>query len=92
MPKKCGELPLDGGGGPGEAGAEGDHDDFIAAGHFAFAVGFVEGDGDGGGGGVAVFMKVDEDAVVGDVESVGDGIDDAEIGLMRDDEGDVFGF
>ncbi len=84
-------LPLDGGGGPGEACAEGDHDDFVATFDFSFAVGFIERDGDGRSGGVAVFVKIDEDAVVGDGEAVSDGIDDAEIGLVRDDEGDVLG-
>ena len=84
-------LPLNRGGGPGEAGSKGDHHDLIASFDFAFAVGLVEGDGDGGGGGVAVFVQVDEDAVLGDGEAVGDGIDDAEISLVGDDEVDVFG-
>ena len=67
-------LPLDRGGGPGEACAEGDHDDVVAAPEAAIAVGFVERDGHGGGGGVAVLVQVDEDPLVGDREPVGKGV------------------
>ena len=86
----CG-LPLDGGGGPGEAGAEGDHDDLVAALEALGAVGLVEGDGDGGSGGVAILVEVDEDTLVGDREAVGDGVDDAQVGLVGQDELDVVG-
>ncbi len=50
---------------------------------------FIERNGDGGGRGVAVFMKVDEDFFVRNRKAIRDGIDDAEIGLVWDDEGDV---
>ena len=53
-------LPLDHGGGPGEAGAEDDHEDEVAALDAAGLDGFVEGNRDGCGGGVAVFVEIDE--------------------------------
>ena len=82
-------LPAEDGAGPGEAAAEGDEEDDVAAFDAALAVGFVEGDGDGGGGGVAVFVDIDEGFFFGEAEAVGDGGDDAGVGLVGDDHGDV---
>lgn len=83
-------LPADNGTGPGEAAAERDEQDDVAFFEAALALGFVEGDGDGGGGGVAVFVEVDEGLLRRHAEAVGDDRDDAGVGLMRDDEVDVF--
>ncbi len=52
-------------------------------------LGFAEGDRDGGGGGVAVAVEIDPDLVTGEIEAAGGGVDDAEIGLVRDEHVDV---
>src|SRR5690606_28507676 len=44
---------------------------------------------DGGGGGVAVALEVDEEAVGGEFEILGDRVDDAQIGLVGNDAVDL---
>ncbi len=53
--------------------------------HPAGAIRFVQGDSDGGGACVAKAVKVDQETVHGKLHAVGNGLDDAHIGLMRDD-------
>jgi len=82
--------PADGGCGPGQTGPKDDQHDVLATLEGAAAVGFVKGDGNRRCGGVAVFVEIDEDPFVRHGKAVGDGVDDAQIRLMRDDAGDVF--
>src|SRR5688572_21744970 len=82
-------LPLNHRRGPGEAGAENDHQDEVAALDAAGFDGFVQGDGDGGGGRVAVFVEVDEDLAGLGAEALAHGVDDALVGLVRDDALDL---
>ena len=84
-------LPLDDRTRPGEPAAEDDEQHVVADLHAAGAVGFVEGDGDGGGAGVAVAVEIHHEALERQLHPVGDGFDDAEIGLVRDDAGEVLG-
>ena len=51
--------------------------------------GIVQGDGDGGGGGVAVFVQVDEELVGPGPQSFPHGVNDAAVGLVRDDAFDL---
>ena len=84
-------LPFDEGGAPCEAGAEGDEEDVVAAFDFVFADEFVEGHWDGGAGGVAVFGDVYIDFVGGYFEAFCDAFDDAGIGLVGDEHGNLLG-
>lgn len=52
-------------------------------------MGFIESDGDSGRGGIAVVVEVDKDLFIRHGESVCDGIDDAQVGLMGNDASDV---
>ena len=74
---------------PGQSAAEDDHQNVIAGFDPAGAVGFVEGDGDGRGGSVAVAIEIHEESLERDLQPIGDRFDDAEIGLVRNDAGDV---
>ena len=55
----------------------------------AAAVRFIEGDGDGRRGGVSVAVEIHENFVERNLQSVGDRFDDADVGLVRNDAGDV---
>jgi len=50
----------------------------------------VHGQWDGGSGGVAVLVNIDDDFVGGHAQAVSGGHDDAAIGLMRDEDVNVF--
>lgn len=82
-------LPAHDAGGPSESGAEGDEQHVVAGFDDAGAVGFVEGDGAGGGAGVTEFVDIGKGAFFWDAEAVSGGIDDADVGLMGDDDVDV---
>src|SRR5262249_40511457 len=49
----------------------------------------IQGNGDGGGGSVAVFVHVHEDLFGLDPQPFADGVNDAAIGLVRDDAFDL---
>ena len=51
----------------------------------------VERDGDGTRGGVAIFFEVAEDLVAGHFEDIDRRVDDANVGLVRDEKIDIFG-
>ncbi len=82
-------LPLDDRSGPGQSAAEDDHQNVIAGFDSAAAIRLIEGDGDGRGGGVAVAIEIHEEFLDRDFQSVGDRFNDADVGLVRDDAGDV---
>lgn len=90
-PKAPVKSPLDDGRGPRQPPAKHHHQDLIPLLEATGAVGLVEGDGNGGGGGVAVAVEIDHEAVHGDIEPAGDGLDDAEVGLVRDEAGNFGG-
>ena len=54
------------------------------------AIRLIKRDGDGSGGGISVFIEIDEHSVIGNRKPVGNGVDDAEVCLVRYDAGDVF--
>src|SRR6266446_5039477 len=56
----------------------------------AFLNRLVQGQGHAAGGGVAIAFQVVEDARAGDVQDVDGRIDDADVGLVRDVQVDVF--
>ena len=85
-------LPLDDRTRPGQSAAEDDEQDVIADLHPAGAVRFVERDGHGGGAGVAEAIEVHHEALERHVQPVGDGFDDAQVGLVRDDAGEIARF
>ena len=49
------------------------------------AHGLIQGDGDRGGGGVSVFVEIDEDLLGFGAEAFDDRVNDAAVGLVRDD-------
>ena len=83
------DSPLDQCRAPGEAGSEDDEENEVASLDLAGGDGFVEGDGDGRGGGVAVFVEVHKNLAGLRAEAVTDGVDDALVGLVRDDALDL---
>src|SRR5204862_5617752 len=85
-----GTSPLDDRAGPSKAAAEHDHQDVIAAFDSSAAIGFVERDSYGGSRSVAVAVEIHKHFVPGDTEPIGDRFDDAQVGLMRNDTGNVF--
>src|SRR6201996_6223047 len=83
------ELPAEEGGADGEACADGGEEDEVVLLEAAFLDGGVNGERDGAGGGVAVAVDVDDDAVHGQAEALGGGFDDALVGLVGDEAGEV---
>ncbi len=82
--------PLNDRAGPGEAGAEGNEENPVALPDAPQAVCLVEGDGDGGCGGIAVFVEIDKHIFAVEIEPLDNGIDDAQVRLVRYDQIDVF--
>lgn len=80
-------LHFNDGGGPGQACAEGYHDDGVAFFDFSRLHGLVEGDGDRGRRGVAGLIDIDEDFFAGETQMAARGVDDALVDLMRDNHG-----
>src|SRR5579863_588408 len=79
-------LPTDQVGAPGQAAAACvEHHEVVVADAAGFER-FVECDGNRSGGGVAVMVDVGEDLFRGQSEALGDGVDDAQVGLMRNDK------
>ena len=84
------EFPLEKGGSYGEAGAYAGQEDQVSLFQAALVEGGLHGEGDGGGGGVAVTVDVDDDAAFIHAETLGGGQNDALVGLVRDEAGEVF--
>ena len=84
-------LPFDDRARPGQSAAEHDHQNVIAVFDPAGAIRFVERDGDRGGRRVAVLVEIHKESIERNFQSIGDRFDDAEIGLVRNDAGDVVG-
>jgi len=74
---------------PGQATAEGDHDEGLAVGNLASAVQFVKAEPDRARARVAVAINVDEDLLARQVQLLDGALDDARIGLVADDLADV---
>ena len=81
-------LPFDDGGSPSQPPAKHHHQDLFAALEATRAVCRGERDGYSRGGGVPVAVEIDHKTLHGDIESAGDGLDNPEIRLMGDEEGD----
>src|SRR5690242_7061970 len=77
------------GGAPGESAAESDDEHEIAALEPAGRDRLFERDVDRRGAGVAVPVDVHEDAVHRQVDALGGGLDDPQIGLMRNEQAHV---
>src|SRR6185295_9491377 len=82
-------LPANGGGGPGEAGAERGEDDQPAPRDVPLGDALRQGQRDAGGGGVAVALDVVEHLVVAQLQALLHRLGDAEVGLVRDEQADV---
>ena len=82
-------LPANGGRGPGQAGSEGHENDMVTRAEPASPVCLVQRDGAGRGRGVAVFVEVHENPFLGNIDALGNGLDDAEVGLVGNEELDV---
>ena len=82
-------LPLHDRAGVGKPSAEDDHENVIPDFEAAGAIGFIQGNGNGGGGRVAVAVEVDLKFGERMVEAFGEGLDDAQVGLVRDDASQV---
>src|SRR5579863_9102299 len=79
-------LPANEVGAPGEAAAACvEHHEVVVA-DAAGLERFVECDGNRSGRGVAVMVDVGEDLFRGQSQALGDGVDDAQVGLMRNDK------
>lgn len=61
----------------------------VSAVESAAAMGFVERDGNRCGRCIAVMVKIDKNLFIGNSKPIGNGIDDAEVGLVGNDAGDV---
>ena len=81
-------MPAKEGRAPGQAGAEGDDQDEVAVLDLAVFPGFFKRERDGGRRGVAVAAQVGGEALHADVELAGDGLEDTDVGLVRDEPGD----
>src|SRR5438132_12263281 len=81
--------PLDDRARPGEATAKYDHENEIALFDSSAAVGFVQSNRDGRGRSVAVLVEIHVELFDRNLQTIGDAFDDPEIGLMRDDTGNV---
>jgi hypothetical protein len=87
----AGRLPAHDGARRGHAGAEADEEHEVAVGDAAGVEGVGEGEGDRGRGGVAGAVEHDGGTVDADAEPVAGRGDDAQVRLVRHDEGDVVG-
>src|SRR4029077_5612751 len=74
---------------PGEPTPEDNHEHIITPLDAPSAIGFVECNRHGRSGGVAVAVQIHKHFVARNAEPVGDRFNDAQIGLMRNDTGDV---
>src|SRR6202012_4502683 len=83
------KLPAEEGGADGEACADGGEEDEVALFEAVLLESGVHGERDGAGGGVAVAVDVEDDALHGHAEAVRGGFDDALVGLVRDEAGEV---
>ena len=77
-----GALPFNGGSRPSETRSKDHQNNLVPTLEASFAVGLIQCNGYSRCGGVSIFVQIGEDAIFGHRESVGDGIDDAEVGLM----------
>src|SRR5438034_621061 len=75
--------------GPGQAATENYHQYIIAMFDTAAAICFVQSDGDSRGRRVSVLVQIHVKSLERNFQSVGDGFDDAQVGLMWNDAGDV---
>src|SRR2546426_200765 len=76
-------------GAPGEAGAEGVEKHNVTATNAALSSGLIQSDWDGSCRSVAVSFEIDHDLRHGNIETFGQGSNDSEIGLVRNDQRDV---
>src|SRR5258708_27312980 len=74
---------------PGQHGAEGGGQEQVSWLDLAVEEELVEGDRDRARGGVAVALQVLEDGVAVEAEYVAGGVDDPDVGLVRDEPADV---
>jgi len=74
---------------PGETGSKSNESQMVADFRSALLQGFTKRDGDRGGGSVAIPVDVHEYLLVRDADIPGRALDDACIGLVRDEEIDV---
>src|SRR5207302_6901087 len=72
-----------------EAGAERGQHDPVARGEAPRVVPLRESDRDRRGDGIAVPLEVEDDTLEAHAQALGDRLDDATIGLVRDEPGDV---
>src|SRR6185295_9533372 len=82
-------LPADQARAPHEAGAEGGQGDGVTGLEAALALGLLQGERDRGRGRVGHAVDVDDDLLRRDAELARRGLDDADVGLMGDEEVDV---
>src|SRR6266568_7720972 len=82
-------LPLDDRRAPSQPRAEDDEQYQVPALNAAGLRCLVQGNSDGGGGGVAVFMHIDEKLFGFGAQPLAEDINDAAIGLVRDDAFDA---
>src|SRR5437660_11762525 len=87
--ESCNRSPFYYGACPGQAATENYHQYVIAMFDTAAAICFVQSDGDGRGRSVSVLVQIHVKSLERNFQSVGDGFDDAQIGLMWNDAGDV---
>ena len=78
-------LPLNHRRSPGQPGPEDNEQDQISALNFSRTYRFVQGDGDGRGGSVTVTIEVRKKLLGPRAEAFPHGVNDAAVGLMRDD-------
>src|SRR5690606_3110963 len=81
-------MPPEKAGAPGETGSERDHENDVATFNPFRAPGFVEDERNGGGGGVADAIDVERETVERQLEAVGQHFNNADVGLVRNDESD----
>lgn len=83
-------LPAEESGAPGQAGTESAKQEEVAFADGTTRDKVVESERDAGGGGIADAIDLDGDAVWVELHIIGDGLEDASIGLMQDELGDLF--
>ena len=86
---RSGGLPFDDGRPPSQARAENDQQNQVAPVDAALLHGIIQRNGHGCGGGVAIFVQVDKDLLGPGAQPFCDGVDNAAVGLMRDDALDL---